>query len=196
MNLRDRFLAMALSRHAPQDAGERWWREVERRYSETHRHYHTLTHVGHMLELLPDADEAVLAAVWFHDAIYDGVQNEERSAVLAREALTELGFDESSIVRTEELILATKSHSPSATAQEFLDADLAILGSDPGRYRGYVAQVRKEYAHVPEPQFRVARNQILQSFLDRPRIYLTDAFYERFERQARENMQQEVAGLS
>ena len=196
MNLRDRFLAMALSRRAPQDVGERWWREVERRYSETHRHYHTLTHVGHMLELLPDADEAVLAAVWFHDAIYDGVQNEERSAVLAREALTELGFDESSIVRTEELILATKSHSPSTTAQEFLDADLAILGSDPGRYRGYVAQVRKEYAHVPEPQFRAARHQILQSFLDRPRIYLTDAFYERFERQARENMQQEVAGLS
>jgi len=196
MILRDRFLAMALSRGAPQDAGERWWREVERRYSETHRHYHTLAHVGHMLELLPDADEAVLAAVWFHDAIYDGVQNEERSAVLAREALTELGFDESSIVRTEELILATKSHSPSTTAQEFLDADLAILGSDPGRYRGYVAQVRKEYAHVPEPQFRAARKQILQSFLDRPRIYLTDAFYERFERQARENMQQEVAGLS
>jgi hypothetical protein len=55
MHLRDRFLAMACSHGAAQDAGERWWRDVERRYSEGHRHYHTLTHIGHMLELLPDA---------------------------------------------------------------------------------------------------------------------------------------------
>ena len=193
MNLRGRFLDMARSRGAPQDVGERWWRDIERRYSERHRHYHTLTHIGDMLDLLPYADETVLAAVWFHDSIYDGASNEERSAALAREALTELGFDEDSIVRAEELILATTFHSPSATAQEFLDADLAILGSHPERYREYVAQVRKEYAEVPEPLFRAARNRILQSFLDRPRIYLTDVFYERFERQARENVRREVS---
>jgi predicted metal-dependent HD superfamily phosphohydrolase len=193
MNLRDRFLDMARSHGAPHDVAERWWRNVERRYSEGHRHYHTLTHIGHMLELLPYADETVLAAVWFHDAIYDGASNEERSAALAREALAELGFDENSISRAEELILATTSHLPSSTTQEFLDADLAILGSDPERYREYVAQVRTEYAHVPEPRFRSSRNRILQSFLDRPRIYLTDAFYDRFEQQARENMRREIS---
>jgi predicted metal-dependent HD superfamily phosphohydrolase len=184
---------MAKSHGAPHDLAERWWRNVEQRYSEKNRHYHTLTHIGHMLELLPYADETVLAAVWFHDAIYDGASNEERSAALAREALAELGFDQSSITRAEELILATTSHLPCATAQEFIDADLAILGSDPERYREYVAQVRTEYAHLTEPRFRASRNRILQSFLDRPRIYLTDAFYDRFEQQARENVRREIS---
>ena len=193
MNLRDRFINMARSRGASHDVGERWWRDIEQRYSEGHRHYHTLMHINHMLELLPHVDETVLAAVWFHDAIYDGPFNEERSAALAREALTEFVFDENSIARVEELILATKSHSPSAAAQELLDADLAILGSDPERYREYVAQVRKEYAHVPESIFRAARNRILKSFLDRPRIYLTDRFYELIEQQARENLQREIS---
>ena len=89
-------------------------------------------------ELLPHADETVLAAVWFHDAVYDGQANEERSAALARRALTELGFSASSIADVETLILATKTHAEDGlpeNACEFLDADLAILGSDPDRYR-------------------------------------------------------------
>jgi predicted metal-dependent HD superfamily phosphohydrolase len=189
-------MAMAMSRGASPEVADRWWLDIERRYAEKHRHYHTLRHIGAMLELLPDAEETVLAAVWFHDAIYDGDRNEERSAALAREALTELGFEEDSIRRVEELILATTSHAPTTTAQEFLDADLAILGSKPERYDEYVAQVRKEYAHVPDALFRAGRNRILQSFLDRPRIYLTAAFYERFEQQARDNVRRESGALA
>ena len=82
MNLRERFLEFA--RSAPAEVAERWWRVVETRYSEEHRHYHTLAHIEHLLELLPHADETVLAAVWFHDAIYDSAQNEERSAALSK----------------------------------------------------------------------------------------------------------------
>jgi predicted metal-dependent HD superfamily phosphohydrolase len=195
MNLRERFLAFAGSRGAPAAVAERWWRELESRYSEPHRHYHTLTHVEHLLELLPHAGETVLAAIWFHDVIYGGDANEERSAALARTALTELGFGEGAIAAVEKMILATKSHSDRGLDQdgrEFLDADLAILGSDPDRYRAYVAQVRKEYAHVPDAMFRSGRNAILRTFLARPRIYFTDGFFERFERKARENMEREI----
>ncbi len=196
MNTRDRFLVFARRHGAPDAVAERWWREVEARYSEPQRHYHTLTHIEHLLDLLPHADETVLGAIWFHDVIYDGASNEERSAGLARQALTELAFEENAIARVEELILATRSHAPSAAAQEFLDADLAILGSTPERYQEYTEQVRREYEHVPEALFRGARAAILDRFLERPRIYASEEFFSRFEQQARENISRELSGMS
>src|SRR4051812_36368693 len=65
---------------------------LAQRYSEPHRHYHTLDHLLAMLDTLaalplPAASQpAVQLAVWFHDAIYDpkASDNEERSAAFAR----------------------------------------------------------------------------------------------------------------
>ena len=196
MDLREHFLRLARTHGADGETAERWWRDVESRYGEPHRHYHTLQHIGEMLVLLPHANETVLAAVWFHDAIYDGNRNEERSAALARIALTELRFDAGTIQAVEHFILATKRHDASETSPEalaFLDADLAILGSDRARYEQYVQQVREEYSYVPEPMFRGARAAILDGFLARPRIYMTDELYERFEGRARENIEWELA---
>ncbi|HYR27246.1 MAG TPA: metal-dependent phosphohydrolase [Thermoanaerobaculia bacterium] len=191
--MRDRFLAPALTHGASPETADRWWRELEAHYSEPHRHYHTLRHIEEMLDLLPHADETVLMAVWFHDAIYGGKQNEERSAELARTALAELRFPSSETV--EQLILATKTHEPSQVAPRFhafLDADLAILGSAPARYDEYAAQIRREYAHIPSILFRSGRASVLRAFLQRPAIYATEEFRARFEKQARENMQREL----
>ena len=192
--MRDRFLAPALRHGAAADVAERWWRELETRYSEPHRHYHTLRHIEEMLDLLPHADETVLMAVWFHDAIYGGQQNEERSAELARQALTELRFPSIDVV--EQLILATKTHGPSQVDprfQPFLDADLAILGSAPARYDEYAAQIRREYAHIPEAMFLSGRASVLRTFLAREAIYASAEFRERFEAQARANIQRELS---
>lgn len=192
--MRDRFVTPALRHGASADAAERWWRELETRYSEPHRHYHTLRHIEEMLDLLPHADETVRMAVWFHDAIYGGEQNEERSAELARQALAELRFPSIDVV--EQLILATKTHEPSEVDPRFhpfLDADLAILGSAPARYDEYAAQIRREYAYVPEEMFRSGRAAVLRTFLARPAIYASAAFRERFENQARANIQRELS---
>lgn len=195
MDPREHFLRFATAHGADGETASRWWRELESRYGEPHRHYHTLVHIGEMLALLPHANETVLAAVWFHDAIYDGDANEERSAELARTALHELRFPQATIDAAAELILATKSHQHVAPeSRAFLDADLAILGSDRERYRQYVAQVREEYAHIPEPLFRGGRAAILDGFLARPRIFETDEFHERFEQKARENIAAELSG--
>ena len=189
MNARERFLSLG-----PRDVAEHWLRDLEARYSEPHRHYHTLAHIEHMLELLPHADETTVAAVWFHDAIYDGPRNEERSAELAAHALRELGFEQIALV--ERMILATKRHEPGDLpdhALAFLDADLAILGSERERYDEYVRQVRQEYAYVPDAQFREARNAILRTFLERPRLFFTGQFFDRFEVKARANLQRELS---
>lgn len=198
MNARDRFLALG-----PGNVAERWLRDLEARYSEPHRHYHTLAHVEHILELLPHADETVVAAVWFHDAVHDALRlrsgqaprNEERSAELAARALRELGLPPEKIELVERMILATKRHERGDlpdSALAFLDADLAILGSDRERYDEYVGQVRQEYAHVPDAQFRDARNAILRTFLERPRLYFTGEFFARFEATARANLRREI----
>jgi len=195
MSLHDRFLGLATAHGAASETAERWWRELERRYSEPHRHYHTLTHIEQMLEVLPHAPETVLAAVWFHDAAYSGSQDEERSAALAREALEHLRFPAETIALVEQWILATKTHQAASLppdGQRFLDADLSILGSDHERYRRYTEEVREEYAPIPEPVFRGGRAAILTRFLERPRIYATDEFYEKFEQRARENMEWEL----
>jgi predicted metal-dependent HD superfamily phosphohydrolase len=199
MSLRDRFLSFARTHGASADVADRWWRDLERRYAEPHRHYHTLAHIEHMLDVLPHASETVLGAVWFHDAIYGGSESEERSAELARQALAALQFPAEEIESVAHLILATKTHAMAdlpPDGQRFLDADLSILGSERERYRKYVEDVREEYAPIPEPIFRSVRNQILRRFLERPRIYGTDEFFERFEAKARANIEWELTSAS
>lgn len=193
--MRERFLPLARRHGADEETAARWWAELEARYSEPHRHYHTLTHIEHMLDLLPHADETVLAAVWFHDAVYGAGNDEEQSAALARAALAELRFPPDAVDAVEALILATKSHDLAGVPlphRAFLDADLAILGTDAARYDAYVDGVRREYSYVPEALFRDARAAILRRFLSRPRIYATEEFQEKFERRARENIEREL----
>jgi predicted metal-dependent HD superfamily phosphohydrolase len=173
---------------------------VESHYSEPHRSYHTLEHIRELLALLPQASEEVYAAVWFHDLIYDlRGANEERSADVAHEALVDLRFPRAAVDRVTKMILATRDHDPGDLPEEarlFLDADLAILGSPPQRYREYAEAIRFEYSWVPDEVFRVARDGVLRDFLAKPFLYRTDAMRQRFEDQARDNIAWELRGFS
>ena len=84
---------------------------------------------------------------------------------------------------------ATHNAVPAAPDEQLLsDIDLSILGAPPDRFREYEAQVRKEYAWVPDALFHRERGKILQGFLARPSIYATELFRARLEAQARENL--------
>lgn len=181
-----------------------WRPELERRWAEPHRRYHDREHLAEVLaalDVLADAGEtfdaeAVITAAWFHDAVYDprGQDNEERSAQLAAELLG----DDPATTEVVRLVLATRTHEIGAgdrNAAALCDADLAVLGSEPGRYRDYAAAVRQEYAHVPDPDFRTARAGILEEFLRRPRIYVTTTGYRQWEHRARANIDGEIAEL-
>ncbi|HET8746191.1 MAG TPA: N-methyl-D-aspartate receptor NMDAR2C subunit, partial [Ramlibacter sp.] len=170
-----------------------------------HRHYHTLQHLRACLAHLDAA--ATLAqhpvevelALWFHDAVYDPrcADNEERSAEWAWRSILAAGCGEEVAQRVQRLVLATHGHAASddADTRLLLDIDLAILGAAPARFDDYEAQIRAEYAHVPEPQFRLRRSEVLASFLARPRIYLTAAFHDALEHRARENLRRSLAAL-
>lgn len=174
-------------------------------YDEAHRFYHTAEHIGDCLALLAEYrwlaqhPDNVELAIWFHDAVYEplATDNEARSAAWAARFLAENGTGIGRVDRVHHLIMATVHDAPAREpdARLLVDIDLAILGSDPQRYRRFEADVRKEYRWVPALLFKKARKKILQSFLDRETVYATAALRDRFEAQARVNLTAAIGAL-
>ena len=185
--------------------------ELSERYAEPGRHYHGLAHIEALLELarqyrasLSDP-EAVEAAIWFHDAIYDSraADNEARSAALASSRLAGR-VDPERLARICAMIEATATHSlpdlPDEASRHdaalFLDMDLSILGASPLAFDNYEAAVRREYAWVAEDAWRAGRAAVLRRFLDRETIFHTQPFHDLFEAQARRNIARSIARLA
>jgi predicted metal-dependent HD superfamily phosphohydrolase len=175
------------------------------RYTEPWRAYHTMRHVRDCLRYLDGArhlsqrpDEIELA-LWFHDTVYDThrLDNEELSARWAQRHALEQNLSVDVAARVRYLILATKHDvpPPSAEAALMVDIDLAILGQPVSTFDLYEAQIRQEYAWVPEPAFREGRAAILEGFLQRDSIYRTDHFCNRYERQAHLNLKRSLLKL-
>ena len=176
------------------------------RYSEAHRHYHTLEHLNACLRHLGDQralahrPAEVALALWFHDAIYDigASDNELRSADWARNVLLEHGGNPDVAQRVHALIMVTRHDQPPQTPDQalLLDVDLAILGAPAPVFDAYEQQIMREYQAVPSAAFRSNRTRILQGFLDRPRIYHSEAFHDARESQARDNLMRSIRALA
>ncbi|MER9306067.1 hypothetical protein NKJ06_09870 [Mesorhizobium sp. M0293] len=185
--------------------------ELSALYRAPGRHYHNLAHIEAMLALAGDYRgslgdlEAVEAAIWFHDAIYDSKakDNEARSAHLAEKKLAGRA-DRSRLNRISAMIVATATHQvppfddakSTRDASLFLDMDLSILGAAPEAFDAYERAVRREYAWVEEPMWRAGRSAVLKNFLARPHIFHTEEFRRRFEPQARKNIARSLAALA
>lgn len=179
--------------------------ELVAAYSQPHRAYHNAAHIEDCLHQLDrarteaDSPVEVEAALWFHDAVYDAhaADNEELSAAWADRALAQAGASCDVRGRVVALIMATKHQREPDThdCRLLLDVDLSILGRESEVFAAYDRAIREEYSWVPEERYRTARAAILESFLRRPAIYLTDYFQARLEAQARVNLEQAIANL-
>ena len=78
--------------------------------------------------------------------------------------------------------------------QTLLDADLAILAADELLYDAYAEAIRREYAWVPEGDYRAGRVRVLERFLARPRIFFTPPMAEA-ETRACDNLAREIGRL-
>lgn len=179
---------------------------IRARYEEPHRHHHTLLHVNALLaglqaHMVLAQDAGVIeAAIWYHDAIYNTRRNdnEERSAVLARDDLARAGWPMSRVARVESLVRATAHHQAppdDADAWLFLDLDLCILGQSTSAYDRYRDAIRREYDWVEDSAYRSGRKRVLESFLNRPVIFQTDVVRAAFEIPARDNIRREIEQL-
>lgn len=177
------------------------------RYTADDRHYHNFAHIVGMLDLLdamavvPENRTALRLAIWFHDVIYEvgsGLDNERASADFATEQLTALKFDGVLIQRVSELIIDTKHAARPATHDGRLlaDLDLSQIGGSAEQFQRDSADIRREYATVPDDLFWRGRRQVLQSFLNRERIYYTEPFFARFEANARNNLRSAIQAIN
>lgn len=206
--------------HGPQLPADRWqalmrglgWPGNERTlaqlaaaYRQRHRHYHTARHIQACLDQFDavrgDAADphAIELALWFHDAVYNPYRadNEQASADWATRFLHENGAPASLQERVRALILATR-HEAVADDHDtaiLIDIDLSVLGATTDAYEDYRRAVRREYRWVPGPLFRRSRRAVLESFLRRERIFLTDRFHAGREAAARRNIAAELERL-
>jgi predicted metal-dependent HD superfamily phosphohydrolase len=188
--------------------------DLMRRWDEPHRRYHTTLHlveVFRAVEELEDVEEISARdgalgrlAGWFHDAVYSvapasgGGSGETESAALAREALTRLGLPAPDVDIVTGLVEETVAHEvaePTGLRAAFHDADLWIFTAEPDRFDEYCAQVREEYADVPDPLYAAGRRLVLEPFARREHIYLTDHARTQWEPEARTNLARELGRL-
>jgi predicted metal-dependent HD superfamily phosphohydrolase len=153
---------------APAELVEVAYDDIVARYGEPQRHYHTLEHIGEVLERVHGTE--VELAAWFHDIIYDTTapDSEAQSAVYAGDVLRRLGAPPEVISEVQRLIELTAGHvatDDDVTGQQLIAADLAILSSDRDRYERYARDVRAEYAHVDDATWRAGRTALLKSLL-------------------------------
>jgi len=186
--------------------------DLVRRWAEPQRRYHTSRHLVEVFWALEDLEKAgeVEArdgtvgrlAAWFHDAVYEPVAapgtNEAASAELAVRDLSALSLDDDDVEAVRQLVLATETHDlpRGGLPAAFHDADLWILSAPAERYAEYTAQVREEYAAVPDEAFAAGRAALLRPFLDRDFIYATQTARDQWGERARLNLADELEALA
>ncbi len=174
-------------------------------WGEPARVYHG---TAHLIDCLTQLDSApgeggdrriVEAALWYHDAVYDprATGNETRSAARAVRALETASVPPGVRAEVVRLILLTRHAAPAEDPSGRLvcDVDLSILGRDAEVFAEFERRIRTEYSWVPEATYRSVRADILEGFLRRSPLFLTEHFRRRYEAQARRNLAGAIARL-
>lgn len=140
-------------------------------WQEPWRRYHGTRHLAEALAAsdLLGCTRVERLSLWFHDAVYRNRPgaDELASAALAASWLDSVGWPKAETAEVTRLILLTGRHRPRTEDQagaRVCDADLAVLGAPPERYRESVAQLRAEQG-LDESDWRAARRAVVESLL-------------------------------
>ena len=167
-------------------------------YQESHRHYHTLGHIQHCLDLfeqckaLASEPDALEIAIWFHDVILVSGRrdNESLSAKLYlefsdgvhRESLRQL------VCRLIMATLHNGDHLDDADSIYMVDIDLSSFGLPWEEFLRDSLNLRSESPHLCDDDYQLNQTGFQRGLLARPRFFLSDFFFDRFENQARKNL--------
>lgn len=172
-------------------------------YTDRHRYYHNLTHLRNCFSEFDSicsrlaVPAAVELALWFHDLVYTAGSNcnEDISAAASYAYCLKLYQSSEFSQQVAQMILATKyqrhGYDNNDDTKYLLDIDIAILGYSKLEFLQYEDNIRAENYWLSETEYRKARSGVLSAFIERPFIYTTAYFQDKYEQQARVN----IAGL-
>ncbi len=179
-------------------------------YRQPHRFYHDAAHVQEMMALARslalDLSPAEELAVLWHDAVYvpgaDKGANERLSAKLLLATAANgpaflAGIDRATLAAAERIIIETMhAAEPSAEAARVIDLDLYRLGSPWPEFDRHAHAIEREFRvlHDSPAKFWAARAGFYRAMLQRPHIFATPLFRDRYEAQALENLRRGAEG--
>ncbi|XP_033336590.1 uncharacterized protein LOC117226414 [Megalopta genalis] len=191
-----------------------WFTKLQEVYSEEKRTYHNLDSLREKLNCYYEIKDnlknpqAVLLALFFQNFEYDpkALDGENKNLEHFNTFADEADIGEELREEASELLKVAATHSTDAhkiggafggeDAHYFLDLDMAVLGSSPESYAEYREKIRGEYSFLSEPMYTALRLKVLQNFVQIPNIFASKEFREKYEEQARQNIQAEVELLS
>ena len=154
--------------------------DIFNKYSESHRHYHTIKHITNGLnEMWVRAEHnlkytlnEVEFAWWFHDYIYNVTvdnNNESLSADYAKQFCNGGNIDKIFSNDICELIIDTKHNAiPNTYNGKFIcDLDLLIFTEDENIFIEYEYNIRNEYKSVDNTTYVQNRKLILIEFINK-----------------------------
>ena len=167
-------------------------------YNEPQRHYHTLDHIKHCLGMFEDckalvsAPDALEMAIWMHDVILVSGRrdNEALSAELYLELSRGAQRDEMREL-VSRLIMATLHNGDSlddADSNFMVDIDLSSFGLPWDKFLRDSLNLRAENPQLRDQDYQLNQTGFQRGLLARPRFFLSDFFFARFEIQARDNL--------
>ncbi|MDZ7798993.1 MAG: hypothetical protein U5L76_05355 [Patescibacteria group bacterium] len=182
--------------------------DIITRYSEPHRRHHGVEHLYYsLLALHPVWRDlknplAVMAAIWFHDVIWQPLnpENEDQSIIYAWRFLEGGDVDMTFVREVMRLIRFTKHNQipeeSDIDARTIMDIDLLCLGSSWEDFQKYSQNVWNELAKkVSDKELREGRKKFFRLMLRRQDIYLTDFFRKRYKNRARSNLKRALVIL-
>ena len=186
---------------------------ITNQYDCYNRKYHNCYHIVDVLDKLDEYvfehydckhQNEMRVALLLHDVVYDvpcfgQMTNEMKSAAVFDKYIVKMlpGLrDNIDCHLVSDLILSTQYGTEfEATEKDELayklvhDIDFSSLGDSFERFCKDGKNIRQEYWMASDKEFEVGRKAFLQSMLAKPKIYLTEYYFDKYEAQARSNMQ-------
>lgn len=164
--------------------------------------------------------EAAELAAYFHDFVYKVDDSCEYNEMLSRDKFIEIissdnpdivydgnGADFKTVTLAATMIDCTHGHtldrvdtsllsdSEIEDIKMFLDADIKILAEPIETVIQFEKDIRKEFSRYDDDTYRKGRVSVLENFLDRPRIFISEIGKE-WEETGRKNLQMLIDILS
>ena len=166
-------------------------------YGESHRYYHTASHIEHCLRTYDQAalelgtNDRVEMALWFHDLVHmpGCADNEARSAEQFR-SLSNGQLTPQFMDTVERLIKSTQHQTLSKTLDEQFvsDVDLSGLAKPWDTFIADTYLLRQEDEAIDNATFQAGLRHFFTRLLARPHLYGTSWFRARAETTARNNV--------